>query len=103
MVGDDAEFIRELFHEFLDDAPSLIAEMDRAVQAIAAAPLQRASHTLKSSAKMFGADELSDLCKQVEMLAKAGDVTAGAQLLEPVRKEYNRVEAAMHGHLDAIR
>jgi len=44
--------------------------------------LQRAAHTLKSNGASIGAARLSANCREIERLARAGDLSAAALLLE---------------------
>ncbi len=65
-----AEFINELIDTFLDDAPKLLAEMKSALESGSADSFRRAAHSLKSNAATFGADPLSQLAKELEVLGR---------------------------------
>lgn len=65
-----ADFINELIDAFLDDAPKLVGELRSALEAKNADAFRRAAHSLKSNAATFGADGLSGLAKELEMLGK---------------------------------
>lgn len=96
LVGDDPKFIAELIDDFLDDGPSLVAEMQVAAAAGDAATLRRTAHTLKSNCRTFGATALADVCQDIEARAAAGEVEAVPPLLRLVATMYPGVAAALH-------
>lgn len=65
-----AEFINELVDTFLEDAPKLAKELQAALEAGNADSFRRAAHSLKSNAATFGAGQLADLAKELEMLGR---------------------------------
>src|ERR1700690_2899 len=65
-----ADFIGELINTFLEDAPQLIAQLHSARAANDAETFRRAAHSLKSNAASFGANHLSALAKELEMLGR---------------------------------
>lgn len=72
----DPELIRDLIHTYLEDAPKLLADLRRAAAREDADGLRRAAHTLKSSSVMFGAEVLSEHCRELEEMARAGQTGA---------------------------
>jgi HPt (histidine-containing phosphotransfer) domain-containing protein len=99
MVGDDASFLAELVHTFLEDAPRLLEDMRAAVAAGDAAALRLAAHSLKSNAAQFGAVEFAALCKEIEGLGKAGDAPGAVALVDTAVAAYPGVAAALQGIL----
>jgi len=93
-IGGD-EFLGELVDSFLAEAPSLLGEIRDAMESGNAENARRAAHTLKSNAATFGANALSELCRELEELARTGDVAGADELLGQVGVEYARVEAAL--------
>ncbi len=65
-----AEFINELIDTFLDDAPKLTGELRAALAANNADSFRRAAHSMKSNAATFGASQLAELAKDLELLGK---------------------------------
>lgn len=65
-----AEFINELIDTFLEDAPKLTAELRAALAANNADSFRRAAHSMKSNAATFGASQLAELAKDLELLGK---------------------------------
>ena len=94
-AGDDWAFMAELADAFYEDAPNLIQEAQQAWQAGDAGTLRRAAHSLKSNAANFGAEEMRQMCKELEDMGKAGAL-AGADLrLEQISAEFARVKQAV--------
>jgi HPt (histidine-containing phosphotransfer) domain-containing protein len=84
-----ADFIGELIDTFLDDAPQLIKEMKSALKAKDAETFRRAAHSLKSNGATFGANHLSALAKELEMLGREdrlNEVGGRLKLLEAAYK-----------------
>jgi HPt (histidine-containing phosphotransfer) domain-containing protein len=65
-----ADFIGELVDTFLEDGPKLVGELKAALKAGDAEAFRRAAHSLKSNGATFGANQLSQLAKELEMIGK---------------------------------
>ena len=61
------EFAAELMDTFLDEAPSMIAELRNARTEGDNERFQRAAHSLKSNANTFGAVTLANLARKLEL------------------------------------
>ncbi|MEZ4719269.1 MAG: Hpt domain-containing protein [Caldilineaceae bacterium] len=95
LVGGDPTILGELIDSFLTDAPALLTEMQQAVDAQDAATLHRAAHTLKSNAADFGAQTLSELCRELEALGKTAALTDAAALVNAATAAYAPVADAL--------
>jgi CheY-like chemotaxis protein/HPt (histidine-containing phosphotransfer) domain-containing protein len=95
MAAGDAGFLKEMFETFLADAPGMLAEMRQALEQGDAATLRRAAHTLKSNSADFGAKALSDLCRELEMMGKAGTLDGAVEKVTSVEAEWGRVRAVL--------
>ena len=62
-----ADFAAELVATFLDEAPVMIAELKLAWDASDLDAFRRAAHSIKSNANTFGASELGELSRKMEM------------------------------------
>jgi HPt (histidine-containing phosphotransfer) domain-containing protein len=91
-IGGD-EFVADLIETFLADAPALLA----ALRGTDADEVRRAAHTLKSNAATFGATGLSELCRELELLAKAGDLSGASGLAARIEAEYALVAEELRG------
>ncbi len=86
-----ADFINELVDAFLDDAPTLIAQMRSALAAQNAEAFRRAAHSMKSNAATFGAMELSALAKELEALARENNLEIGNRV-DYIESEFQQVK-----------
>jgi signal transduction histidine kinase/CheY-like chemotaxis protein/HPt (histidine-containing phosphotransfer) domain-containing protein len=94
MVGDDT-YLAEMIEGFLEDAPAILANMRRAVEAQDAASVRLHAHSLKSNGADLGAQNFSDLNKRMEALGRSGLLDGADDLLEQIEAEYERVQAAL--------
>jgi len=99
VCGDDLDFQREITAEFL-------AQLDREVDAIAAAvasrdadALHQNAHALKGSSSTLGARALAGACARLESLGRSTDLSGAEPALEQVRGEALRLRAALDGFL----
>lgn len=94
-VGGDQGFVTELIETFLEEAPTMLAEIRSALEAQDAELLRRAAHSLKSNAAQFGAARLQSLCLQLEQRAKEQQLDGLDQLLVDAESEFQAVHAAL--------
>jgi histidine phosphotransfer protein HptB len=91
-----ADFVVELVDTFIEEAPSMLAEMRASLAAGAADRFRRAAHSLKSNAQTFGATALAAQARVLELgglpadalgidAAQAELATVAAQLKEMTR------------------
>ena len=86
MSGED--FINELIDTFIEDAPTMIAEMKSALEGDDADTFRRAAHSMKSNAATFGANELAELAKELEMLGKDNKLNETGDRLKSMEEAY---------------
>jgi CheY-like chemotaxis protein/HPt (histidine-containing phosphotransfer) domain-containing protein len=99
LVGDDAEFRRQVLGEFLEMAPKLLARVDGSVAARDAAGIAAASHSLKGSARTLGADAFGTACAELEMLGREGVLDAISDAAERARREFVRLEGVLRPYV----
>jgi CheY-like chemotaxis protein/HPt (histidine-containing phosphotransfer) domain-containing protein len=95
MVGGDTQVLTELVNTFLEDAPKLIVDLRRAVDAGDAGTVRLKAHSLKSNGADFGALGFSEMCRQMEMMGKSGQLEGAQAQLRQLEAEYRQVEAAL--------
>ena len=96
MVGQDSDdFMAKLIDTYLQEAFLMLQAMAEAFANEDAAALQKTAHKLKSSSASLGAIALSNLCKQVETMSRNGTISDGAQKLQQLLAEYERVKVAL--------
>lgn len=94
MSGED--FITELIDAFLDDAPSMLENMQSALEAKDVESFRRNAHSLKSNANTFGATELGVLAKELEQMGKDNDLEIGNRL-DVIIEAYNKAAEELKG------
>ena len=85
----------ELIDTFLEDAPLMLSDMHHALETKDAAMLHRTAHTFKSNSSEFGATVLSNLCRELEAMGKAGSLEGTRDLLARVEAEFAQVKAEL--------
>jgi signal transduction histidine kinase/CheY-like chemotaxis protein/HPt (histidine-containing phosphotransfer) domain-containing protein len=95
MLGGKFDYLVELIDSFLEDAPQLLAELNQYIEGGDAAGVRRMAHSLKSNGADFGATAFSNLCKELEMMAKSGAIDGAAELAAKIVAEYAKVEMAL--------
>ena len=95
MVG--ADFIGELIVTFLEDAPHMLEELRASLAANDAETFKRAAHSLKTNAATFGATELAELAKALEMLGRINNLSEVGDLLQVVEDAYALAAAELKG------
>jgi len=90
--ADDAQEWPALVASFITDATMLLATMDDAVVQGDADTLERAAHTLKSTAAIFGAVTLARECATLERSGRAGALDGAVAQSIRVRAAYEVAE-----------
>ena len=86
-----AEFVVELVQTFLEEAPTMLAELRTAHAAGQAQPFIRAAHSLKSNSQTVGALALGAQARALEL----GGLPCEAAALDALQAEYARAAAAL--------
>ena len=94
MSGGD--FINELIDAFLEDAPSMISQMEAALPSKDAEVFRRNAHSLKSNANTFGATELGVLAKELEKMGRENNLNVGNRL-EVLKEAFHQVAMELEG------
>lgn len=95
MVG--ADFISELVTTFLEDGPRMLQELRDSLAANDAETFKRAAHSMKTNAATFGATELAELSKALEMLGRSNNLREVGNLLEVLKEAYEQASAGLKG------
>ena len=89
----EPDVLAEVLRLFLSEVP---LRMDRLRNGCAAGNIEevyRAAHSLKGSAGNIGAQRLLGVCRQLDEMGRAGDLTDAAPLIAAIGVEYDRVAA----------
>jgi HPt (histidine-containing phosphotransfer) domain-containing protein len=88
----EPDVLTDVLRLFLDEAPKKIRALQAAFDAGDAPQMARLAHSLKGSSGNIGAGALMDVCRRLDELAAAGDLTRIAPLLAALTEEYHRAE-----------
>ena len=92
--GDDG-FLKEMIELFIADTPARFADMDAALEQRQQQDFVRAVHSIKGASANFGADDLHNLCAEVEQMGRAGKMHEAAAEVQALHEEFDRVRAAL--------
>jgi HPt (histidine-containing phosphotransfer) domain-containing protein len=92
VIGADASRIVQVF---LEDAPHLLAQLERAALAPDFNALREAAHSLKSSSANLGAMALSAAAKRIELGARMETLDRPAVAVTMLTDEFERARAAL--------
>jgi CheY-like chemotaxis protein len=95
VVGGEFGYLAELIDSFLEEAPQLLGDLEQFVEDGDAAGVRRVAHSLKSNGADFGATTFSELCRELEMVGKSGELEGAADLSAQIMAEYKNVEEAL--------
>jgi HPt (histidine-containing phosphotransfer) domain-containing protein len=87
--------VRELLQLFLDSTQPLVDDLEKALAAGDDLAAREAAHSAKGAGNSAGAFRFAKLCGEAESACAKGDVEAATQLLEPLRKAFAEVAAAV--------
>jgi histidine phosphotransfer protein HptB len=89
VIGGDRTSLVELIESFEGEAPRLLEAMQVAQANAKPDEMRRAAHTMKSSARDFGAVDLSLLCERLEHSCRDGDLAPVPGLLAAIAPAYS--------------
>jgi len=98
-VQGDSDLLREVVRAFLEESPGMLASIREAVAKGRADELRRASHTLKSTLRLFGQLPAFRHARKLEELGEAGAVDRAGQVLAALEESLARVTAALKERL----
>ena len=103
MVGENADAILvEMINCYLEDVPKLVSGIASPIEQGDAKQLRSHAHTLKSSSSTLGATTLSNLCQELEVIARTGHTEGGLDKVPQLNAEYENVKAALQIERDRV-
>ncbi|MBI2826356.1 MAG: PAS domain S-box protein [Planctomycetia bacterium] len=90
-VGGDRQLLQDIVSAFQEEAPRLLADLRRAVDAGDADGLRRAAHTLKGSLRYFGVSGLYDRAFELEARGRQGRLAGAAVEVDPFAREVEQL------------
>jgi HPt (histidine-containing phosphotransfer) domain-containing protein len=87
---------------YLDSTPALIEQLRIGMQTSDLDAIRAAAHSLKSSSANLGANAFANLCRSVEIAARAGSMGPDVPAIDLVEHEYAAVRHALEAELETI-
>ena len=84
---------------FLENLPDRVRDLAEAIEINSPVQLAAMAHKLKGTAAMMGAEQLTTLCRQLELLGKAGSTPDDGNLLAQLKMEIQDVTEALLAYL----
>jgi two-component system sensor histidine kinase/response regulator len=97
-VGGDAELLKEIAALFMEDYPSVLAEIRVAAARGDAKGVERAAHGLRGSVANFGAQTAVDAALQIERMGRDGDLSRVREAIDTLALALG----ALHPELEAL-
>jgi len=101
-LGGDRPLARELIRAFLEESPTLLAELRSAVPARNAPEVVRTAHSLRGALLQLSAGAGAAHAEQLESSASRGDLDACPGLQRALEAEIARLERTLHAMLDEL-
>jgi len=95
LVGGDKENYFKLIDSFLEETPKLLTGIRKAMENNDYELLRRMSHTIKSTSRDFGANQLANLGAKLEAISKTASMDEAPDLIVQAEKEYASVVNAL--------
>ena len=98
MAGEEASaIIADLINSYLADASLRVATISTAINQKDSASLYQAAHALKSASANVGVSRVADLCKELEAIGRAGNVTNDGlvELYSRLKQEYELAQESL--------
>jgi len=90
-----ADYISELVSAFMEEAPTLIAQLSPALLAGDTEAFRRAAHSVKSNASTFGATRLYELAKELEFMARENRLGEVGSRIKVLEETFDRVAGVL--------
>ena len=100
LVGDDRETLESILQEYLATLAHNWEEIKNGNTQVDSAAIAAAAHKLKSSSRSVGAARFGEICQQLELSGKAGDMLTMQPLLQEALALRPELEAAIRSFLN---
>jgi two-component system sensor histidine kinase/response regulator len=80
---------------YIESSPQLLLDMEQAVAQRDTNSLYKVAHSLKNSSANLGITDLTNLCRELEIKGREGDLAASILLVADIKRLYSAVAAAL--------
>ena len=99
-MGGDTELLDGLMECFIEDAPDLIRQLDKALAAGDAAEVARFAHSLKGLAANFDAIACRDAAQLVEQIGFSNDLSNASPKIDQLKEQVTALLDALKSELE---
>lgn len=96
LMDGDSELLVDLVDTLAESTPELMSDLQAGVAENNPDQIRNSAHALKSSNAQLGALNFAKLCQEMESIGKEGQLDDAEKILELIKDEYKRVEAALN-------
>ncbi|MCC0179228.1 response regulator [Waterburya agarophytonicola K14] len=89
------EFLTKIINQYLEDTPDRLKAIADALEAKDPEALRKAAHSLRSGSANLGAVIVADCCKNLEDMARRGEVPKNLDILTKLEIEYTKTKIAL--------
>jgi two-component system sensor histidine kinase/response regulator len=93
--GGDTKLLRQLVDVFLDDCPRMVSNIKKAVAARNADALAKAAHAFKGAVSNFGATQMVEMARQLEVKGRQRDLAAAEKICQQLERAILRLVEAL--------
>lgn len=91
----DAELLRDVVEAFLEESPTLLAQLEHAIPQANYVDVRRASHTLKGTLRLFGSTPSRDLAADLEEMGRAQSLEHAELKLAALKDSLNLLRSQL--------
>lgn len=92
---DKADVLLKVIDAYLENTPGIIEKIRHGIQLGNAESIFQAAHALKSSSASLGANDLAEICRQIEIMGKNGNLLSAFEKMDILDFEYETACAAL--------
>lgn len=88
-------FLSKIINQYLEDSPKRLQAISKALEVRDVEALRKAAHSFRSSSANLGATIIADYCKNLENLARAGEIPKNSDAIAELEVEYEKTKIAL--------
>lgn len=92
--------VNKVIAAYVDDTPSHLQTLRRAIAGLDCGSLRKVAHSLKSSSANVGAETLAQMCKEMETLGRTDTTEGAADILIDMEREFLAVRHSLNAILE---
>lgn len=92
LADGDTAFLIEIVTLFIREAPEQLLRIQHAIDSGDSAGLQLAAHSLKGASASLGALGLANCARQLEALARQGDISQAGELNTTLKRQFELLQ-----------